>query len=99
MSSIVNADYSGDQVFLDRDNWFSAESIRMLEEACDDPKVGPERCLAMILHHGLGLPLSLVSRLLKTTKNTVAKQVISGKRRVKKREVRVRAETRQSTLF
>gem|GEM_PF-5756270 len=36
----------------------------------------------MALHHGLGLPLSLVATLIKTTKYVIAKQVITGKRQI-----------------
>lgn len=88
MSSVVNADYSGDQVFLDRGSWFSQQAAEWLKEAVDNPKIGPDRTLAIILHHGLGLPLELVARLTKTTKNTVAKQVISGTKRLAKQEPR-----------
>lgn len=96
MSSVVDRHLSGEQIALDRANHFSAESVALLERACDDPTIGPERALAMILHLGLGLPQSLVARLLHTTKNVVNKQVISGKRRVRLREPE-RAAAQSST--
>lgn len=88
MSSVVHAHESGDQVFLERESWLSQQSQAWLAEAVENPKIGPERTLAIILHHGLGLPLELVARLTKTTKNTVAKQVISGTKRLAKKEPR-----------
>lgn len=84
MSSVVKADGTGEQICLDRSNWFSAEAVRLLEQSVADPTIGPERTLSMILHHGLGVPLSLVGRLIGTTKNVVAKQVISGRQRMRR---------------
>lgn len=84
MSSIVKNDESGEQVFMARDDWFSAEACQLLEDACDNPAVGPEKTLAMVLHHGLGLPLSLVAKLMNTTKNVVAKQVITAKKEIRR---------------
>lgn len=78
MSSVVGLEDDGAQLELDRSCWFSTEACRLLERAVDEPKIGPEKTLAVILHKGLGLPLSLVGRLMGTNKNVVAKQVISA---------------------
>jgi hypothetical protein len=87
MASIVKDCDDGQQLDLGRECWFSGEAQRMLNEAIDDPKIGPQRTLAMILHHGLGLPLSMIARLQDVTKNVTAKDVISGKRRMRKLKV------------
>lgn len=84
MSSVVKGDETGSQIDLGRENWFSSESIRMLEEACDNPKVGPAKTLSLLLHFGMGLPLALIAKLTGTTKNVVAKQIITGTRRLRK---------------
>ncbi len=99
MSSCVKNDETGQQLFLDRENWFSGEALSLIEAAVAEPDIGPQRTLAMILHHGLGFPLSLVALLQGTTKNVTAKNVISGKRRMKKLAKSMRAESKQLSLF
>jgi len=90
MSSVVRTEKntdsyeeSGVQVELDRESWFSAESQRMLEDACDNPEIGPTKALATLLHHGLGLSLGLIGKLMGTSKNVVAKQVQTGTRKMR----------------
>lgn len=97
MSSVVMQDETGQQVDLDRSNWFSAEAISLLEAACNNPAIGPDKVLANLLHFGLGLPLSLIGRLTGSTKNVVAKQVITGRRRM--RRMRPRERVGQGHLF
>lgn len=100
MSSVCKGDQTGRQLELDRENWFSSEAIQLLEDAVENPAVGPEKMLAMLLHHGLGLPLSLVAKLTGTTKNVVAKQVISGKRSVRRHhQDALQSADGQPTLF
>jgi len=53
-----------------------------LQDGHENVTIEPEKALAMALHHGLGLPLSLVATLIKTTKYVIAKQVITGKRQI-----------------
>jgi hypothetical protein len=99
MSSCVKNDETGQQLFLDRENWFSGEALSLIEAAVAQNGIGPRRTLAMILHDGLGFPLSLVALLQGTTKNVVAKNVISGKRRMKKLAKKLKVESRQLSLF
>ena len=82
MASVTRQHQSNDQVDLPRENWFSAQALQILDAACQNPKVGPDRAVAVLLHCGLGVPLDLLARLQNTTKNTVAKRVITGKKRM-----------------
>lgn len=42
MASLVKHCGDGQQVDVGRDSWFSAEACQMLEDACDNPAVGPQ---------------------------------------------------------
>lgn len=83
MSSVVKSVLDGEQIELDRQNWLTQNATEFLAEAVDNPKIGPDRTLTILLHHGLGLPLNLVAKLLGTTKNVVAKRIITGTKRLK----------------
>lgn len=56
---------------------------RSLQDGHENVTIGPEKTLAMVLHHGLGLSQSLVATLTKTTKNFIGKLVITGTRRTR----------------
>ncbi|MBX3448112.1 MAG: hypothetical protein KF777_01060 [Planctomycetaceae bacterium] len=84
MASLVEHGGDGQQLDLGRDSWLSNEAQRWLAEAMNEPKIGRQRVLTMILHNGLGIPLSMIAELLGETKNVIAKNVISGKKRMKK---------------
>ena len=79
MSSVVHNIATGEQLDLGRECWFSHEAVALLERACDDPRIGPDKVLAVLLHDGLGCPLALVARVQHTTKNVVKTRVIIGR--------------------
>lgn len=94
MAVVAKNHESGEAVDLGRDCWFSAEAIALLERAVE--KDGADKTLALLLVYGLGLPLSLVGRLTGQTKNVVKTQVITGRKSVRKRELR---RQHQRSLF
>jgi hypothetical protein len=82
-SKIGSADMTGEQLDFGRTDWLSDTAQQLLEEAATNPEIGPEKTLAIVLHHGLGLSLELVSVLTGVTKNVAAKRVISGTRKLR----------------
>lgn len=99
MSSCVKKDGTGQQLFLDRDNWFSAETQAIIDAALKIKGVGPRRLLAVILHNGLGLSLETVAALLETTKNTITKEVIAGKAEIAALMERIEERRSGQSLF
>ena len=95
MASVTSGHESGPEVVIDRENWFSAETQSLLESACDNPAIGPEKVLANVLHNGLGLSLGLVAKLMGTTKNVATKQIHTGEKQLK-REAKI---LRRNSLF
>lgn len=76
------AQLDGEQLQLGREGWLSSEAQRFLEAAIENPRIGADRALCIVLHRGLGLPLATVGRLTGRTKNVVAKSVATGLQRM-----------------
>jgi hypothetical protein len=95
MASITQSFESGEQVHVDRENWFSAETQALLKAACENPDIGAHRVLATVLHDGLGLSLDLTAQLVGSTKSKIEKRVASGRKRMR-REAKILA---RNSLF
>lgn len=90
MAVVARQHECNESLDLGRECWFSSDAIELLQRACDHPRIGPDKVLAVLLADGLGLPLSLVAKVQHTTKNVIKTRVYVGRgqlRRLSERPV------------